>query len=201
MRSSWVAERAAEELRVLEAEHPGRFGLLKLELRTLILDSGCCFRCSPYAPSTGPSWVVERAVEELRVLEAEHPDRHGCLKLELRAFISDSLRFSPLLPPPCACLPPTSSAATQGMGCQNASSVFERGRGLIWVRFTESSNRKRRREAKDRRVRAAEATGQQKLREETRPKATRDSVDMALERAQQCLRKIQRVKEMLAHGC
>lgn len=35
----------------------------------------------------GESWMVERAKEELQMLEAMHPNGFDCLKLELKSFI------------------------------------------------------------------------------------------------------------------
>ncbi|CAI9753276.1 unnamed protein product [Fraxinus pennsylvanica] len=59
------------------------------------------------------STVIERAKEELEILETNHPNGFHYLKSELKIFISsfDSHNF----PPPCntAPLPTTSSALTQ----------------------------------------------------------------------------------------
>ncbi|XP_038973882.1 uncharacterized protein LOC120105464 [Phoenix dactylifera] len=46
---SWVTERAAEELQLLERQHPNRFDYLKLELKSIISQPICCPSSSPAA--------------------------------------------------------------------------------------------------------------------------------------------------------
>ncbi|PKA47462.1 hypothetical protein AXF42_Ash020191 [Apostasia shenzhenica] len=43
----------------------------------------------------GESWMAVRAKEELKLLEARHPERFDYLKLELQLLISDSERSTP----------------------------------------------------------------------------------------------------------
>lgn len=62
---------------------------------------------------TSAAWMVERAAEELRALEAHHPHRFGCIKLELRAFIAHS---SP---------PSAAPVATQGECAARCSSCID----------------------------------------------------------------------------
>ena len=51
---------------------------------------------TPRCRSGAMAWMVERAEEELRALEAQHPHRLGPIKLELMNFIADS---SPYISP------------------------------------------------------------------------------------------------------
>ncbi|ONK73743.1 uncharacterized protein A4U43_C04F34800 [Asparagus officinalis] len=62
------------------------------------------------AGETGECWIVERAKEELEMLEAKHPNGFDHLKLELKSFIfDDSSSFEP----------PHSSAPTQASSNRN----------------------------------------------------------------------------------
>eukprot|EP00268_Persea_americana_P032974 TRINITY_DN3261_c0_g1_i2.p2 TRINITY_DN3261_c0_g1~~TRINITY_DN3261_c0_g1_i2.p2 ORF type:complete len:138 (-),score=31.74 TRINITY_DN3261_c0_g1_i2:1139-1552(-) len=129
------------------------------------------------------SWILEQAKEELQILEAQHPERFDYLKLQLKSFISDltcpnfssssSHSLSQHLPSSsCAAL--STSAATQ-----------------------VSSNRRKRKGSEIRGMGVADSIPKRRIR-------TLDSsdarVDIVIERAEACLRKIRQVKESFMNG-
>ncbi|KAK9691617.1 hypothetical protein RND81_09G208200 [Saponaria officinalis] len=100
--------------------------------------------------------MIEKAKEELQLLETLHPHKFNYMKLELQSFIS-LLHSHQLLDS----LPCTSSATTQ------ASTSMKRKR-VSW----------RKREMED----------------QTKKRKQRDRVDVVLDKAHACLRKIQDFK-------
>ncbi|XP_022884621.1 uncharacterized protein LOC111401216 isoform X4 [Olea europaea var. sylvestris] len=123
------------------------------------------------------STVIERAKEELEILETHHPNGFHYLKSELKIFISsfDSHNFSPL--PLCdtdtAPLPTTSSALTQ-----------------------ESSTSKKRKANRLTINEDADETAMPKIQKVGSSGYTK-KIDAVLERAQQCIHKIRRFKATL----
>ncbi|CAI9753278.1 unnamed protein product [Fraxinus pennsylvanica] len=121
------------------------------------------------------STVIERAKEELEILETNHPNGFHYLKSELKIFISsfDSHNFPPLCNTSTAPMPTTSSALTQ-----------------------ESSTSKKRK--------ANRLTSNEDADEAAMPKIQKvgsngytKKIDAVLERAQQCIHKIRRFKATL----
>ncbi|XP_043712545.1 uncharacterized protein LOC122661264 [Telopea speciosissima] len=127
--------------------------------------------------------MIEQAKEELQILEAQHPNRFGFLKMELRnliygetdtssptryyhnSFVSyrkDSITSSP-----------NSSATTQA-----------------------SSNGKRRKFSE---IRKPEANPQSTKRKIRRSNHSMEMLDAAIERAEECLRKIKEIKTSFAN--
>ncbi|RWR90413.1 hypothetical protein CKAN_01950600 [Cinnamomum micranthum f. kanehirae] len=127
------------------------------------------------------SWILEQAKEELQMLEAQHPERFDYLKLQLKSFISDltcpnfsssSHSLSQHLPPSCAAL--STSAATQ-----------------------VSSNRRKRKGSEIRGMGVADSIPKRRIR---RSDSSDARVDIVIERAEACLRKIRLVKESFMNG-
>ncbi|XP_068640734.1 uncharacterized protein [Aristolochia californica] len=123
------------------------------------------------------SWVLEQAREELEILEVQYPDRFDYLKLELKAFISqpgNPSQFSPFLVP-------------TGEEEEEEETV---SRVSTFASTQESSNRKRRRTV----VRGSVAVNSKKSK--NGPSVCyKDTVDIAIEKAEACLRKIREIKQ------
>ncbi|XP_042499440.1 uncharacterized protein LOC122077544 [Macadamia integrifolia] len=127
-------------------------------------------------------WMIEQAKEELQILEAQHPNRFGFLKMELRNFINgETNTSSPLyfhnsfvsfrkdsIPST-----PNSSATTQA-----------------------SSNGKRRKFSE---IEKPEDNPQSTKRILRRSNHSMEKLDAAIERAKECLRKIQEIKRSFAN--
>ncbi|KAG9441952.1 hypothetical protein H6P81_017806 [Aristolochia fimbriata] len=122
------------------------------------------------------SWVLEQAREELKTLEAQYPDRFDYLKLELRTFISHPGNLSPLL------------GSTRKEDDEEDEEKTVSGLSTS-VCTQESSNRKRRST-----VNRGTAPNPKKPKNgpSTRYK---DAVDIAIEKAEACLRKIREIKQ------
>ncbi|KAL5983052.1 hypothetical protein ACLOJK_017132 [Asimina triloba] len=121
-------------------------------------------------------WIIEQAREELQMLESQHPNRFDYLKLELKALVSHSSCFSASSPS----LPshPDVSLSTS-------------------ARTEVSSNRKKR---KGRDFRQSGAKFQKsRLNAGGCGDGSKDRADIAIERAEECLRKIREMKEVLAN--
>lgn len=113
--------------------------------------------------------MIEKAKEELEMLETHHPDRFDYLKHELKSFIF--LLQSQLLLDP---LPTTSSATTQ------ASTSMKRKRVCLKRRKLEDGG--------------WECNDKSEFEYGKRGRRETDRVDVVLEKAQACLRKIQEFK-------
>ncbi|KAL3649476.1 hypothetical protein CASFOL_005879 [Castilleja foliolosa] len=103
--------------------------------------------------------LIERAKEELEILEAQHPNKYECLKMDLKAFISGFHGFHS--EPTCF------STATR-----ESSSCRKKRRNMNGCEVFVDSN----------------GGGMNKRRCKT---------DVVLEKAQQCLHKIQHLKNSL----
>ncbi|XAR58098.1 hypothetical protein NMG60_11026482 [Bertholletia excelsa] len=122
---------------------------------------------SGHAPTT----MIERAKEELEMLEAQHPKRFGYLKVELKSFISLLQSQYNLLP-----LSDTNNMATSStVGTQASSTTKKRGRGIREKREKEKKSK-------------TEVVSLGNLNQR------RDRVEVVMEKAQACLVKIQLFK-------
>ncbi|KAL3649484.1 hypothetical protein CASFOL_005887 [Castilleja foliolosa] len=99
--------------------------------------------------------LIERAKEELEILEAQHPNKYECLKMDLKAFISGFHEFHS--EPTCF------STATR-----ESSSCRKKRRNMDGCEVFVDSNR-----------------------------GGMNKTDIVLEKAQQCLQKIQHLKNSL----
>uniref|UniRef100_J3N3K3 Uncharacterized protein n=1 Tax=Oryza brachyantha TaxID=4533 RepID=J3N3K3_ORYBR len=133
-------------------------------------------------------WVAEVAAEELAKLEASHPGRFGPLKAELKRLIADPAwdAAAPLVSPDGAATTTRSSTSSQ---------YSQPAPVLHLVSTQESSSRKRswgcnghgeQEEGKRRRMATAAAAP-----------AGKDRAEMAMERAERCLRRIRAFKASL----
>ncbi|XP_052134973.1 uncharacterized protein LOC127753525 [Oryza glaberrima] len=128
-------------------------------------------------------WMAEVAGEELEKLEAAHPGRFGPLKAELKRLIADpaaAAAATPLVSP--------HSDATVTSSSSQSDSV------LRIVSTQESSSRKKRRCGGN-----GGAGGEQegKRRRSAAAAAGKDRAEMAIERAERCLRRIRAFKASL----
>ncbi|KAG6503657.1 uncharacterized protein LOC121986766 [Zingiber officinale] len=98
---SWLAEKAREELEVLEAKHPSRFHRLKLELQSLISHPDSCaqlFFCPASAArddddnalsftptSTAPTQVSSNRKRKIKWREEEEQEGHHRKNKEMKA--------------------------------------------------------------------------------------------------------------------
>ncbi|XP_010918419.1 uncharacterized protein [Elaeis guineensis] len=114
------------------------------------------------------SWMVERATEELQLLEAQHPNRFDYLKLELKSIISQ----------PIFC-PSSSPATTQVSSNRKRKGGEMRGEG--------SDGWEQQRVQKS-------SSGSEQQGGEVDGKCG-DRVEIAIKRAQACLKRIRRLKQ------
>uniref|UniRef100_A0A0E0EZ64 Uncharacterized protein n=1 Tax=Oryza meridionalis TaxID=40149 RepID=A0A0E0EZ64_9ORYZ len=128
-------------------------------------------------------WMAEVAGEELEKLEAAHPGRFGPLKAELKRLIADpAAAAAPLVSPHSDATTTTTTTSSQ------SASV------LRIVSTQESSSRKKRRCGGN-----GGAGGEQegKRRRSAAAAAGKDRAEMAIERAERCLRRIRAFKASL----
>ncbi|CAL9163744.1 unnamed protein product [Musa hybrid cultivar] len=131
------------------------------------------------------SWLVERAKEELEMLESQHPTRFHHLKLDLKSFISQPNSGAQLFPRAVdddAFGPPLASAAVP---TQTSS-----------TRKRKTETERRSLQQKNKAQKSSSASRQTGGRDGSRKKSD-SSVEAAIRRAQACLRRIQQVKQSL----
>ncbi|EHA8591287.1 hypothetical protein COCNU_scaffold040990G000010 [Cocos nucifera] len=108
------------------------------------------------------SWMVERATEELQLLEAQHPNRFDYLKLELKSIISQPI-----------CCPSPSPATTQVSSSRKRRGGEMRGEEQKVQKSSSDSERQ-----------GGEVDGK-----------CEDRVEIAIKRAQACLKRIRQLKQ------
>ncbi|KAJ4975038.1 hypothetical protein NE237_008212 [Protea cynaroides] len=126
------------------------------------------------------SWMIKQAEEELQILEAQHPNRFGYLKMELRSFIhGETEKPSPPY------FPKSFVSYRDGYysSMSNSSATTQ-----------ASSNRKR----KVSEIQNQEANPESTNRNFPRLNQWMERVDAAIERAEACLQKIQEIKRSFA---
>lgn len=127
--------------------------------------------------------MIEQAKEELQILEAQHPNRFEYLKLELKSFIcllqsqNPTMLLSNQYDNMVVC---SSSTATT----QASSTSKKRKKGASERKRTEPGGK----------IEQSKQLIQRANSDESLYSRRRDRVEVALERAQACLQKIQQFK-------
>ncbi|XXG60374.1 hypothetical protein AAC387_Pa04g2298 [Persea americana] len=134
------------------------------------------------------SWILEQAKEELQILEAQHPERFDYLKLQLKSFISDLT---------CPNFSSSSShSLTQHLPSSSCAALSTSAATQVFVR-TVSSNRRKRKGSEIRGMGVADSIPKRRIH---RLDSSDARVDIVIERAEACLRKIRQVKESFMNG-
>ncbi|CAL9090978.1 unnamed protein product [Musa textilis] len=139
--------------------------------------------------------MVERAREELEKLESLHPTRFNYLKLELKSLISRPHSYVVAVDEDSSSPPPaTSTAPTQGFlpFLSDICVYIQIGLSVIFC-FAVSCNRKRKTGWSD----DDEDEQAEQRQKKQAQKPSESSVEMAVRRAEACLRRIQRLKHSL----
>ncbi|URE01442.1 hypothetical protein MUK42_35818 [Musa troglodytarum] len=132
------------------------------------------------------SWMVERAREELEKLESLHPTRFNYLKLELKSLISRPHSYVVAVDEDSSSPPPATSTAPTQVSCN-------RKRKTGWSEDDEDE------QAEQRQKKQAQKPSWESGRRGGDGGCTKSesSVEMAVRRAEACLRRIQRLKHSL----
>ena len=137
--------------------------------------------------------ALEQALEELQLLESQHPNRFHYLKLELKSFISflQSQTIGSIAAP----VPPASSTASDRGNYLRSSNLFVLS-GIFSSLFVLSLGERTASSTGKKRKRCSSGIGIRMVQKVGRAD---DGVEVAIERARACLRKIQQFKTSCFH--